>query len=1001
MGKAYSRDRFSLALALLWVTFGWQGVSGQYRFDSWTTDNGLPQNGVRSITQSPDGYLWFTTFDGLVRFDGVKFTVFNKANSPGIVNNRFLSVLALPDGSVWAATEGGDLTILRDGKFTSYTADQVPEKSIYGFELDENGEVVINIDSKLYYLRDGEFVFARPIDGSGTQKYQLNGRNGVRWEVEPNEARRTKDGATETYTLDLKFLNQYSPTVFEDSRGGLWIADTSRLLYLKDGKITEYTEKDGAPPNVLGHNFWEETDGSIWFATGGYGIAGVGLVRFQNGEFARFGSEQGLSNDRIFSVFRDREDNVWLATDKGLNRLRRQVVMPLAVKDGLIHNEVYPILKARDGSIYVGTVGGLSRYRDGKFSDIVVRHKTEIGTRPVQSLWEDDSGNLWVGVVGGLFVLKSGRLENLTDLFNSPGTVNAIRTRENGEVWLGTDIGIFRYYDGKIVPFLTQAEGLVDNNVKVIHKAADGSFWIGTYGGISIVDCGRQDGTCQVKKNYTVAAGLASNSIRSIYEDSSGTFWIGTYDGGISRLRGDKFFNFNTGNGLFSDGAFAIVEDARERFWITSNQGIYSADKLDLNAFADGTVTAFTTSGYGKQDGMLNTECNGGRQPSSMVDDEGRIWFPTIEGVAIVSPEQRQKSTLAPPVVIETVEIDRGKVDFDERVRIEPSQTQLDITYTGLSFIKSDQIRFRYKLDDLDNDWIDAGTKRTVSYSHLPPGEYTFSVTAANIDGVWNTDGKSIKIVVLAPFYKTWWFLALLVVGAGGVGFVVYSYRVNELKKRNTVQETFSRQLIESQEAERKRIAQEIHDGLGQSLLVIKNRASLGLAATEKDKADEQFGEIRDSVTDALSEVRIISQNLRPVHLERLGLTSTLEEMIEQLDEASEIEINCDVEPIDGSLTPADEINLYRIVQECLNNVVKHSGAKRASVSVRLEGQQMIVIVRDDGRGFDTEATNGHRGMGLIGIAERARILGGSLAIDSASGAGTTVSLIIPLAGTK
>lgn len=989
-----------LILFLLHVFFCWQSLPAQYRFDSWTTDNGLPQNGVRSITQTPDGYLWFTTFDGLVRFDGVKFTVFNKANSTGIVNNRFLSVRALPDGSLWGATEGGDLTILRNGKFTSYTADQVPEKLIYGFEFDENGEVMINIDSKLYHLRNGEFVFARLTEGYGLQKYLLKGRNGVHWEVEPTEARRVKNGATETYALDLKFLNQYFATVFEDSTGGLWIGDINRVLYLNNGEVAEYTEKDGAPSNVLAHNFWEEPDGSVWFATGGHGIAGVGLVRFKNGQFTRFGSEHGLSNDRIFSVFRDREDNLWLATDKGLNRFRRQVVRPLSVKDGLIHNEVYPILKARDGSIYIGTVGGLSRYKDGKFSDIVVRHKTEIGTPSVQSLWEDDSGNLWVGVVGGLFVLKDGRLENLTDLFNSPGTVNAIRTRENGEVWLGTDVGVLRYKDGKIAPYLTQAEGLADNNVKVIHKASDGSFWIGTYGGISIVVCGQQDGACEVKKNYTAASGLASNSVRSIYEDTDGTFWIGTYDGGISRLRDGRFFNFNTGNGLFSDGAFAIVEDGRERFWITSNQGIYSADKRGLNAVADGKVAAFTTSGYGKQDGMINTECNGGRQPSSMVDDEGRIWFPTIEGVAIVSPEQRQASMLPPPVAIEAVEIDRGKVDFGDRVRIEPSQTQLDITYTGLSFIQSDQIRFRYKLDDLDKDWIDAGTKRIVSYTHLPPGEYTFSVTAANIDGVWNTDGKSLKIVVLAPFYRTWWFLALLALAAGGIGFIVYSYRVSELKKRNTAQEAFSRQLIESQEAERKRIAQEIHDGLGQSLLVIKNRASLGLGASEKEKADEQFGEIRDSVSDALNEVRAISQNLRPLHLERLGLTSTLEEMVEQLDEASGIEINCDVEAIDGILIPADEINLYRIVQECLNNVVKHSGAGTANVAVRVEDKQMIVTVSDDGRGFDKAASAGGSGMGLTGIGERARILGGLLSVDSVPGEGTTVSLTIPLGKT-
>ena len=976
----------------------WTVAVGQYRFDSWTTDNGLPQNGIRVITQSPDGYLWFTTFDGLVRFDGVKFWVFNRSNSPGIINNRFLSVRAFPDGSVWAATEGGDLTIFKDGKFTSYPAEQVPEKAIFGFEPDENGEVLINIESKLYYLRNGEFVFARRTEDDGTLVYFVRGRDGSRWVVNLHEARHIKDGRTLIYDLgELKYLNQYTPTIYEEKSGALWISDINRSLYLRDGKITEYTEKDGVPPNVLGHNFWEEADGSLWFATGGFSVAGVGLVRFKDGKFSRFGLEQGLSNDRIFHVFRDREGTTWLATDKGLNRLRQQVVTPLSVKDGLIHNEVYPILKARDGSIYVGTVGGLSHYKDGRFTDISVRHKTEIGIRAVQSLAEDADGNLWIGVIGGLFVLRDGKIEDRTEIIDQPDTINTILAQKNGAVWFGTEHrGVLQYKDGKISPVLTASEGLVDNNVKFFHQSGDGSIWIGTYGGISVVECGTRDANCRVKKSYTTADGLASNSVRSIYEEADGTRWIGTYDGGISRFHDGKFFTFNTGNGLFSDGAFAIVEDKQGRFWITSNQGIYSVDKSDLNAFADGQAPTFTTSGYGKQDGMLNTECNGGRQPSSMVDDQGRIWFPTIEGVAIVSPDLLKENTQAPPVAIETVEIDRAKVNFDEAIRIEPSQAQLDINYTGLSFIKSDQIRFRYKLGGLDPDWIEAGTRRNVSYSHLPPGEYAFTVTAANTYGVWNADGKTVKILVIAPFYKTWWFAVLAIFTSLGIGFLIYSYRVGQLNKRNAAQEAFSRKLIESQEAERKRIAQEIHDGLGQSLLVIKNRASLGLAANERNKADEQFGEIQESVTEALTEVRVISQNLRPLHLERLGLTSTLEEMIEQLDEASDIEISYDIEHIDGKLTPENEMNLYRIAQESLNNVAKHSGATRAGVTAIIEDERIVMTIKDNGRGFDKETVDHKHGLGLNGMAERAKILGGTLLVESEMDKGTTILINIP-----
>jgi signal transduction histidine kinase/ligand-binding sensor domain-containing protein len=967
-------------LCLILFAFCCETVSAQYHFDSWTTDNGLPQNGVRGITQTPAGYLWFTTFDGLVRFDGVKFTVFNKGNSKGIISNRFWFIEAFEDRSIWAATEGGDLTIYRDGEFTSYPADQVPENQIIGFEKDENGEVLINTNPNFYYLRNGEFVFAKKSENDGTQKHIHLGQTGTRWEVYPTETRQIKNGQTNTYKLNVRFLDFNLSNVYEDKKGGLWIADLDKSFYLYNSEISEYTEKDGFPSNLIGHRFWEESDGSVWFATGDFNRPGVGLVRFKDGKFSRFGMEQGLSNDRIFDVFKDREGTIWLATDRGLNRLRQQVLTPLSIKDGLIHNEVYPILKARDGSIYIGTNGGLSRYKNGKFTNTVSSFGKSYGISPVQSLAEDAKGLLWIGAINGLFVLKDGKLENWTKKFELPDTIYAIYTHQDGTVWFGTEhSGVLQYKDGKIVPIYSTAEGLAGNDVKFIHEAKDGSFWFGTFGGLSYFKDGKFT-------NYTTKDGLASNYVRSIKEEADGTFWIGTYDSGLSRFKDGKFSNFNTTNGLFSNGVFAIAEDKNGNFWMSSNQGIYRVNKQQLNDFADGKIANYESFGYGKQDGMLNTECNGGRQPSAIADKDGRIWFPTLEGVAIVNPDNLTTNQVAPQVQIESVSVDRESVDLNKTIRLEPSQTTLDITYTALSFIKSDQIHFKYKLEGLDVDWIDAGTRRTVNYSYLPSGEYTFRVIAANTDGVLNTEGKSIKINVIAPFYKTLWFWFAVFLILAVIAYLIYRNRINQLQRINAAQEAFSRQLIESQESERKRIAQELHDGLGQNLLIIKNRAILGLTVKGKD---EQFNEIQDSVTDALSEVRSIAYNLRPLHIERLGLTSTIEEMIEDVEKSSGIEINCDVEKIDELFSKENEINFYRIVQECLNNIVKHSNATKASVTVFRENSKIILTVRDDGKGFEADKIK--QGLGLNGIAERVKILGGIYSIESEIGKGTTV----------
>ena len=358
--------------------------------------------------------------------------------------------------------------------------------------------------------------------------------------------------------------------------------------------------------------------------------------------------------------------------------------------------------------------------------------------------------------------------------------------------------------------------------------------------------------------------------------------------------------------------------------------------------------------------------------------------------MAIVDPNALEINSLPPPVKIESVAVDRQNVDFDKTVYLDPSNVYLDINYTGLSLIKSDQIQFRYRLEGLDEEWVDAGTKREVNFTRLPSGEYVFKVIAANSDGVWNTEGKSFRVVVYAPFYKTWRFWAILVIVLAGIGFLIYRFRIGQLQKINLAQEMFSRRLIESQEAERKRIAQELHDGLGQNLLVIKNRAMLGLAVEGKD---EQFNEIQESATDALSEVRVIAYNLRPLHLERLGLTSTIEEMIEEIEEISNIKINCDIAPIDNLFTPENEINFYRIVQECLNNIVKHSQAEKASVEISREDRKVFLTVKDNGRGFDAGGEGERRGLGLNGIGERVKILGGNYSIVSENGNGTTVSV--------
>jgi signal transduction histidine kinase len=401
---------------------------------------------------------------------------------------------------------------------------------------------------------------------------------------------------------------------------------------------------------------------------------------------------------------------------------------------------------------------------------------------------------------------------------------------------------------------------------------------------------------------------------------------------------------------------------------------------------------------------MLSRECNGA-SPAGWKTRDGRLWFPTVKGVVVIDP--RQRSTQSSLVSIERVILDRAPLPSGQPVQIRPDQENLEIEYTGINWRRPQQIRFKYQLSGFNQDWVEAGTRRTAYFSNLPPGEYTFKVIADNGEGLWNMEGKSLRIVVLPPFYLTWWFLMLAALSAIGAVGATFKYRFNQLEQRQAAQQAFSQQLIESQEAERKRIAAELHDGLGQNLLVIKNRALFGLLQPDDaPRAAAQLTDISTTVSQALDEVRQIAANLHPYQLDRLGLTKALTAMIRKVGEAAQLEIAIMLDDLDGvlpdgTLDAAGQINLYRIVQECLNNIVKHAAATEASVQLQRTPQSLNLTIRDNGRGFAPaavqSASDGKGSFGLTGLAERARLLGATLSIESAPGAGTLITLTIPL----
>jgi signal transduction histidine kinase/streptogramin lyase len=662
-----------------------------------------------------------------------------------------------------------------------------------------------------------------------------------------------------------------------------------------------------------------------------------------------------------------------------------------SVEQGLAAKNVYPVLEDHNGSVWIGLWdhAGLSRFENGRITNY--RQADGLPAAPVTALAEDSAGQLWFAMNSSVFLVRNGRIRKApVPALPRGAVVQAIYHDRDGSVWLGTSLGLFHYQTGKMKVFAVK-DGLASDDVRVILEDGPNTLWLGGYGGLTRLEGGNVT-------HWTEANGLPSNSVRSVYKDSDGVLWIGSYDGGLARFKNGSFTSYSTKNGLFDDGAFQVLDDSKGNLWMSCNRGIYRVSKHELNEVAAHTRSTVFSVAYGKADGMLNVECNGGFSPGGMRARDGKLWFPTQDGVAVVNPALLANNPQPPPVVIESSMVDHVPAAVDGPLTIAAGKENLEILYTALSFINSNQIRFRYKMEGLDSDWVDAGSRRTAYYSHIAPGKYTFQVIAVNRDGVWNSQGQRLQITVLAPFYRTTWFACLAALAVFLVIGAAWYRRGQSFQRAQGVQQAFSRQLIASQESERRRIAGELHDGIGQRLVVINNLALLSLhapknATTELERMSV-LEEIGAEAGLAIREAREISYDLRPFQLDRLGLTKGIAGILRSVASASKISIDSELDDIDDFFPDDLRINLYRIVQETMNNVLKHAKASRVIVRARRQGNNLILTIEDDGDGFSSGTSSSEtskNGAGLTGMKQRALLLGGKLDIRSAAGHGTIV----------
>ena len=972
-------------------TLGWTcalilGVHGsasaQYRIDAWTTENGLPQNVVTDIAQTRDGFLWLSTFGGLVRFDGANMHVFTTINASGMASSRLSGgLIETSDGSLWVNTEGHGVVRYLSGTFTTYAeADGIPKAGFREMLL-EDGRLVLDTERGMFRWDGTRFAAhttTRPSRADARRAIVSTAGSAGSW-YRDGEGIHRLDGGRVTRTLPG--LNPRR--VFEDHTGRIWMETQERSLVsvTPAGVSKTYGPEDGVL-RIVTVSMSEDREGNLWIGS----RANAGLLRFDGRRFTHYSTADGLPSDSVGRVFQDREGTRWVPTEGGLARLTLRSMSSYSTADGLEADNSYPIFQDSRGDILIGGWSGLTRYRDGTFTP--VSREFGVDGHNMTALAEDREGAIWIGTFGvGARRVKDGIITAFSLEAAQGGIIRAI-LQGRSDLWFGAAT-VSRLRDGAFTPL----PGYTGGDVHALFEDRSGTLWIGTDSGLVRY----RDGAFTA---YGVTAGLAGGPVRAIHEDRDGTLWLGTYDSGLFRFRDGRFTRYTTREGLFANGAFRIIEDNQDRFWISSNSGIYRVARRELDAFANGRVKEITSVSYGRRDGMLNPECNGGAQPAGIRARDGRIWFPTQRGVTVFNPESIPIDTTPPPVLITEVLVADEPVSLNDGIEIRSGPRAIEVRYAALTFIRPELTRFRYRIEGLDTHWTDAGPSRTAHFAQLPYGTFTFRVIAANRDGVWNQQGAAIRIVVIPPFWRTQWFAALISMGVAAVALGVHRARIAHVRRQEALRAAFSRQLIDTQEGDRRRIAAGLHDGLSQSLIVIKNWAFLGKKALPGDHAATQrLGEIEATAAQALEELRDVVHDLAPHNLERLGLAQSIVEMVDKIQGVSGIHFKCRVAELNGHMAKPVQINLYRIVQEAINNVVKHSGAARAWIEMDQDGRLLRVAVRDDGRGFDkgTGPEPGSGGFGLFGMAERLRMIGGRLAIDSAPGRGTSIMIELPL----
>ncbi len=849
-------------------------------------------------------------------------------------------------------------------------------------------------------------------------------------------------GRTETFTRYFHHPEDQTTisgnniaAIYEDHLGTLWIGTNGLNRFNRESQTFVRYQHDPTNPTSLSHNWagpiCEDSTGALWNGT----MDGLNRFHRETESFTRYyhqpGNPNSLSYSLIVSLFAGRANILWVGALNGLNRIelnpsqfvtyRHEPNNPNSLND----NFVYSVYEDREGVLWIGTFGqGLNKFdsRRNKFTHYkhVPANPKSLSNDQVVAIYEDRSGILWIGTNNGLNAFDRSTetftryLPNADDSTSLSGNeIIAITEDSYGALWIGTNRGLNRFdrpqgyarpgpfsRTGTFKRYLSpptgrQITGL--NIIRAIHEAANGIFWLATSSGLIKFDLVSEK--LVVYRNDEDRPNLlTNNNCITLCEDKTGVLCIGTSEG-LNRFdpKTETITRYYVKDGLPNNFIYGILGDEQGRLWISTNKG--------LSCFDERLPLGKKFKNYDARDGLQGDEFN---QRACFKSKSGELFFGGTDGLTRFHPDRIHDNRRVPPVVLTGFKKYDQRVLFDRDIS-EVDNIELDYTdkafsfeFASLNYTNTAKNQYAYMMEGFEKDWIYCGNRRVAYYTNLDPGDYLFRAKGSNNDGVWNEKGIAIKIKIHPPFWATWWFRVLSALAIIGIVGALYERRISGLRKAKTAQEEFSKRLIATQEAERKRIASELHDSLGQNLLIIKNGLQQYTnAMAQQGQSPNGLDDLSEVAQAAINEAREISYNLHPHQLDRLGLKKALVSMINKIAQSSVLRIDWEIDDVSGLFSKEAEINLFRLVQEGLNNIVKHAAATAATIQIKKTDTKIEILVADNGKGFDADlhSTNpaAQKGFGLSGMAERARILLGEFFIESEAGKGTRLRVGIPV----